>query len=121
MNYGENREVPFHVVKGPKESRLVSDSYNVRIRQDVKEEPTINVAGTKKHPKKRSENISDLSSSADASDTDENGRSPEKPVVYATLSRKLLEARKESEDVVQARVLRRFESENEYEPKKNYK
>lgn len=113
--------MPFHVVKGAKESRLVSDSYNVRIRQDVKDEPTAMAMGAKKHSKKRSENISDLSSSLDASDTDETGRSPEKPVVYATLSKKLLDARMESEDVVQARVLRRFESENEYEPKRNYK
>lgn len=122
MDYVSGAAVPFHVVKGEngKDSRLVSESYNVRIKQDV------SAAGAGKKANinllRKSSDLSGLSSSGDDDDTDKQS-SPDKPVMYATLSMKMLQARAEPDDVVQKRVLKRFESENEYQSssKKNYR
>jgi hypothetical protein len=121
MDYGNGEDVAFHVVKGKNESRLVSSNYNIRIKQDIPQDneevevrgqgDNVNHQHANHQHSKKSSDISDLSnSSADAIETSHR----EKPVVYASLSMKLLSQRAESEEVCQKRVLKRFESENEY-------
>ena len=117
MDYTDSSRVPFHVVKGETDSRLVSASYNIRIKNDSPMSP--------KHRNNLSNDMSDLSSGDNSGTENSNSKSPdhqtERPtVVYATLSKRLLDALAEPEDVVQARVLKRFESENEYKPKSRH-
>lgn len=113
-----DRDMPFQVVKGGKESRLVSSSYNVRIKQDTDDQVRGAIPSRRKHT---SDGIGDLSSSGDGDDTDHQDRASNKPVVYATLSMKMLQARAEPEEVVQRRVLQRFESDNTFDQDKSYK